>query len=677
MALPVPNLDDRTFQDLVNEARRRIPLYCPEWTDHNLSDPGITLIELFAWMTELLIYRLNKVPDKNYIKFLELIGVRLAPANPATTDITFRLSAPPATAITIPRGTEVATVRTETQEAIVFTTSEDLTISPPVLEAFLLSQDGSRFDDRLPLLREWEGLQAGLAAGGEAPSFPLFQPVPEPGNAFYLGFSSDLRGTVLVLNIACDERAAHGINPSNPPLLWEYWDGAQQGWALFQRRPEAEAWLESDGTRGFNQNGSIVLHVPRTAAETTVGLRQGYWIRCRVTPWTQEQGSYEQSPRLRAITCRAVGGTVPASNSVRVVGEVLGTSNGKPGQVMKVAQVPMLPLGPGEVVEVQKEDNTGWEAWQEVKDFSASGPLDKHYICDPVTGEVQFGPAIRSPNGQEVQHGAIPPRGSQVRLTSYRYGGGPRGNVGRGTLTVLKTSIPYVASVTNRRPASGGVDPESVENAKLRGPQALRTRNRAVTAEDFEYLAREASPSVGRARCVQPGEVGQEGTPQPGVVQVLLVPAMATPKQQLTPQELALSRELREQVKQYLDDRRVLTSVLVVTEPEYLWVSVEARVKVRRGADPQSMARAVEQKLYQFIHPLYGGPEGTGWPFGRDLFTSELYAQIQTVPGVEYVEELLVFPVDPESGKRGEVTQRLKVPPTGLLCSHSHKVTCS
>ena len=121
MALPVPNLDDRVFQDLVNEARSRIPLYCPEWTDHNLSDPGITLIELFAWMTELVIYRLNKVPDKNYVKFLELIGIQLAPGSPASTEITLRLAAPQDNATIIPMGTEIATVRTETQEAIIFT----------------------------------------------------------------------------------------------------------------------------------------------------------------------------------------------------------------------------------------------------------------------------------------------------------------------------------------------------------------------------------------------------------------------------------------------------------------------------------------------------------------------------------------------------------------------------
>ena len=130
MVLPVPDLDDRTFQDIVNEARRRIPLYCPEWTDHNLSDPGITLIELFAWMTEMIIYRLNKVPDKNYVKFLELIGVELAPAASASTDVSFLLSASQPIAITIPRGTEVSTVRTETEEAIEFTTLEDVRVEP-------------------------------------------------------------------------------------------------------------------------------------------------------------------------------------------------------------------------------------------------------------------------------------------------------------------------------------------------------------------------------------------------------------------------------------------------------------------------------------------------------------------------------------------------------------------
>jgi predicted phage baseplate assembly protein len=75
MGLETPRLDDRSFEDLVEEARRRIPLYTPEWTDHNLSDPGITLLELMAWMSDIILYRLNRVPDKHFVKFMELIGM--------------------------------------------------------------------------------------------------------------------------------------------------------------------------------------------------------------------------------------------------------------------------------------------------------------------------------------------------------------------------------------------------------------------------------------------------------------------------------------------------------------------------------------------------------------------------------------------------------------------------
>ena len=132
MALQAPNLDDRTFQDIVSEARSKIPLYCPKWTDYNLSDPGITLIEMFAWIADMLLYRLNRVPEKNYVKFMELIGIKLEPPKPATVEVTFRLSAPQPNPFVIPRETEVATVPTETQDAIVFTTNEDFTILYPV-----------------------------------------------------------------------------------------------------------------------------------------------------------------------------------------------------------------------------------------------------------------------------------------------------------------------------------------------------------------------------------------------------------------------------------------------------------------------------------------------------------------------------------------------------------------
>src|SRR6266498_3579643 len=126
MALPAPQLDDRTFQEIVNEAKGNIARLCPAWTDHNVSDPGVTLIELFAWMTEMLLYRVNQVPEKMYVKFLELLGVRLEPPRAAQAPVTFYLSAPQPNIVIIPADTEVATVRTETSQAVIFTTEADL-----------------------------------------------------------------------------------------------------------------------------------------------------------------------------------------------------------------------------------------------------------------------------------------------------------------------------------------------------------------------------------------------------------------------------------------------------------------------------------------------------------------------------------------------------------------------
>lgn len=679
MPLPVPTLDDRTFQDLVNEARRRIPLYCPEWTDHNLSDPGITLIELFAWMTELIIYRLNKVPDKNYVKFLELMGVSLKPANPASTDITLKLSAAIPEEVTIPAGTEVATVRTETQNAIVFTVDEDLTIIPPQIEYFLVSGDGVRYDDRLPMLREWEAMAAqGVTPAGpdQRTSFPLFQSVPQPGNSFYLGYSTNLRSTVLSITLNCDEAVGTGINPANPPLLWEYWDTLMMDWVPLERRPASVAWLEADGTRGLNTSGQVILHIPGTTGRRVVDSKEGFWIRCTVTPSSERQGAYDASPTLRGTVSESIGGTVAASNAVWVRGERLGTSDGKPGQVMQVSRLPMLPLASSETIETQREDDAGWESWEQVPDFSNSTFQSKHFVCDSATGEIQFGPVIRSAQGDEVRYGATPFGGSQVRLSAYRTGGGPRGNVGSNTLTVLKSSIPFVASVTNRQPATGGVDPEGIENLKLRAPHLLRTRNRAVTEEDFEFLAKEASPLVGRTKCVQAQEVGSDSGTPPGVIQLLVAPAISAPHKRTTPEELTVPRELLEQIREYLDDRRLLTTTMMVSEPEYVWVSVQARVKIRRGANIDETQQAVEEKLYQYIHPIHGGADGNGWPFGRDLFVSELYSQIQVVPDVEYVAELQVFPVDPSAGQLGDPVQTLAVPAAALLCSHLHAITC-
>src|SRR3954452_21438842 len=122
MTLQAPDLDDRRFQDIVDEAKRLIPRYCPEWTNHNLSDPGVALIELFAWMSEMILYRLNQVPERFYAKLLELVCIEPFPPSVARTNLTFWLSTALDYDVVVPTGTQVATAGATEGDQIVFTT---------------------------------------------------------------------------------------------------------------------------------------------------------------------------------------------------------------------------------------------------------------------------------------------------------------------------------------------------------------------------------------------------------------------------------------------------------------------------------------------------------------------------------------------------------------------------
>jgi hypothetical protein len=221
--------------------------------------------------------------------------------------------------------------------------------------------------------------------------------------------------------------------------------------------------------------------------------------------------------------------------------------------------------------------------------------------------------------------------------------------VAKGSINVLKTSIPYVSRIENRQPAIGGVDGESVDSAKVRAPILLRTRGRAVTTEDFEQLAREAAPEVARVRCMLTGE----GTPQ-AAVRVLIVPAAPeTELGELRFEDLVPDDRTLAQVASYLDERRVLGTRVIVEPPMY---------------------QGVTAALYGYFHPLRGGPDGTGWPFGRPVQAGEIYAVLQRVRGVELVEDALLFGADPITGARGDPAQRLGVPGSALVFSYRHQL---
>ena len=653
MTLTVPNLDDRKFQDIVSEARSRIPLYCPKWTDYNLSDPGITLIELFAWMVDILLFRLNRVPDKNYIKFMELIGIHLEPPSPATVNVTFRLSATQPETITIPKGTEAATVRTETQEAITFTTNDNLTIVVAELAHALKTADGTSFSDSLPALKSPDL------------SVDIFQPAPEEDNAFYLGCAKNIGAHALVLTMECSVGGI-GVDPLNPPLVWEFWDGDREQWSSLA--------LEMDTTGGLNTNGQVILRVPRSSVISEVNGILASWIRCRAIKPQPGQQPYSTSPKIKSLLVESIGGTVSASHAYRVAGEVLGTSDGSAGQRFQLQNIPVLPRETGETIEIVGEDEGEYQPWQEVSDFSSSGPDDHHYTCDSVSGEIQFGVTIRQPSGEEYQYGKVPATGRLIRFTAYRCGGGVVGNVGEGTITVLKSSIPYIASVINHRPATGGTDPEALESAKIRAPQVLQSRTRAVTNEDYEYLALEASSAIARAKCISPGSTADGAGMPPGLVRLLLVPEIEEAAGYIAAEELKIPRRVQEEIQAYLDERRLLAVRLEIASPQYLPVAAVVRVKARAGSDPGRVVTAVEQQLYRYINPVCGGPDGTGWPFGRSLSVSEIFATIQGVTEVDYIEEVRLFPVDVESGQRQEPVNLIGITGDSLLCSSNHEI---
>jgi predicted phage baseplate assembly protein len=654
MTLQAPNLDDRKFQDIVSEARSKIPLYCPRWTDYNLSDPGVTLIELFAWMVDMLLYRLNRVPDKNYIKFMELIGVHLEPPKPAMVNVTFRLSASQPEPVTIPRGTEIATVRTETQDAITFSTTSDFTIVPPTLTYSLITPDDNTFTDIMSQLKNPD-IQT-----------PVFQEVPQENNALYLGYKEELNTLALILTIQSSIEGI-GVDPRNPPLAWEYWDDVQERWMLLR--------LDSDTTGGLNTNGQVVLHIPGTVGMKEINGKYACWIRCRATKPNPGQGAYSSSPRIRSVVSESIGCTVPASHALRITNEYMGRSNGRPGQKFQLLNIPLLSRDQEETIEVETETDGEFEPWQEVVDFAESGPNDPHYTCDSVSGEIQFGPSIRHPSGQEHQYGRVPPNGRRIRFSSYRSGGGIIGNVGEGTITVLKSSIPYVDSVNNYEGAGGGTDAETLEAAKLRAPKVLRTNIRAVTNYDFECLALEASPKIARAKCISPGDTTDPQSPPAGTLRLLLIPSVQDGKGYIPMEQLVVPRQVRDEVNSFLDERRLLATRLEIGTAQYVPVAVTAQVKAKRGISHQKVAADVEERLYRYINPINGGEDGKGWPFGRSLSLSEVYAALQGIPRVDYIEEVKLFPVDPDTEQPQEATTMISISPNSVLCSHRHEVT--
>ncbi|MEW2546289.1 putative baseplate assembly protein [Streptomyces sp. NPDC047002] len=642
MALPSPNLDDRRFQQLVDEAKRYVQQRAPEWTDHNVSDPGVTLIETFAYLVDQLLYRLNRVPDKNYLAFLDLLGIELFPPAAAGAEVDFWLSAPQPDTVALAAGTEVTTAAGEDEEAVVFATTGALDIVPSELTRLVTAPHRGEQTDRT----------GALADGADV---PCFQTAPEPGDALLFGLPTAAPRCIVAVRL--DSRVEGvGVDPRQPPLVWEAWDGGR-----WQRCETGE-----DSTGGLNRPGEVIVHIPAGHTASVIGGIRAGWLRCRVVEPEPGQPFYSESPTVREAAVFTVGGTMTVEHAETVVDVPLGTSEGVPGQVFRLERPPVLLDGEPPVVEVSSPE--GWQRWRVVDHFGRSGPGDRHVHVNPATGEFTFPPALREADGTLRVCGDVPPKGAQVRVARYRTGGGPAGNVARGAVNVLRSSVPYVARVGNREAAQGGVAGETVDNAKLRAPQALRMQERAVTAEDYEIIARRAAPSVRRVRCLPAAD-------EPGAVRVLVVPDAVADEgdDRLRFEQLIPSDQVLAAIAAALDERRLIGTRLVVEPPVYQGVTVVARLVAPAG-DADRVREAALAALFRHLNPLHGGADGTGWPFGRPVQYGEVFGVLQRAVGDVLVEDIRMFAADPVSGRRGAPVDRVDVGAGTLVFSYQHQV---
>jgi Baseplate J-like protein len=550
------------------------------------------------------------------------------------------------------------------------------TVAPPVIKALSFTPVGAQQTEApLTACLSYNDFayadHTTAAATVQGPLFTPFTPTADTEPALYLGFDRpfDTRPVTLYLQVEPprpEEVAAEQLAEIDPAALaqltWEY--ASPTGW-----RPLGAL----DETQALSSRGLVQFIGPRDLVARPCFGQTLSWLRLR---W--QRGAFPLPPRLRRVLLN----TTWAAQVATVENEILGSSNGNPGQAFTTAQTPVQPgqqvlvrererPAPPEEQALVAEEGAGavtvtldaagqpdeiWVRWHAVPDFYQSGARDRHYTVDALTGEIRFG---------DGSYGMIPPQGQNNLRVTYRTGGGEQGNRAAGTIVELKSGVPYLDGVTNHEPAQGGAPREPIERLQARGPRVLRHRDRAVTAQDLEDLAAAASAEVARVAAIVPTFSPynlwldpQTPTPTPehaaadaGRMGVIVVPNAAAARP--TP-----SLGLLRRVQAHLQERCPPTADLWVAGPEWIAVTVEATVVPTSFEEADAVGGRVSTALERFLHPLTGGPDGQGWAFGRKPHGSDLSALVEAVDGVDHVRALTVS-LQPETGEADRRLQRM------------------
>ncbi|NEP73691.1 MAG: putative baseplate assembly protein [Okeania sp. SIO2G4] len=537
------------------------------------------------------------------------------------------------------------------------------TFAPPLIESIVVSHTLTLSDAEPEEVLTYNDF---IYATNPVPPFIPFHKTDFEQPACYLGFSlplarTDFPNRTLSLfpgvtevkygddNIPLLPNSTNGTQLNKTEqvqLSWQYWNG--KGWGRLTIRDETE---------NFTRSGLIEFLPPADfTPKEDFNLPPRYWLRVQ---WLQ--GDYEVEPRLEQVLLN----TTMAVQTLTIQQENLGSSDGSENQKFQTTRQPILAgqqlevrepevpsalekqkivLEEGEDAITTIADATGrpqaiWVRWHQVKDFYQSEPRDRHYVLDNLTGKITFG---------DGRNGLIPPPGKgNLRMSRYQTGGGTAGNKPAGAIVQLKTTIPYVDKVINHQAAAGGAAAESLESLIERVPKEVRHRQRAVTKEDYEDLAKLASPQVSRARCIPLANLKTNPLDTKpnlrGAVSVIIVPH----SQEAKPLP---SLELTNRVQSYLQTYTEPTVTISVVGTPYVRVDITTEIAVTSLEGAGEVAQTVEQTLASFLHPLTGGFEGRGWNFGRQPYKSDFYRLLERVPGVDHVSSLEVAEIEELAG---------------------------
>ncbi len=674
MPLPIPDLDDRRFDDLVAELLQRLHRHVPDLTQLSPGDPAYALVDLFAWLTETVIYRANRIPDRQRLAFLNLLQIPLRPARPARGVVCLD---------PLPGPTLPALVHAETPlQAGRLTFTTDGEVQPLPLELRLLvkhAMDGAALAAEgisLTQLREQYGVEP--AAFRPLSLLPGDDPISTVGSldgALYLAFAlpkvlvahadrvrRQIAGTILNLALAPNEEIDGELAASLSPrrLAWDLaW------WPAPVDKPGEVRWLPlesvADSTRGGRQTGVVRLRLPRSAdflrlSEAIDPQYAGLGETPPEPPADLVAGQMLFWLRLSSPDGDPIEAGTLGVNGVEVVGQgvardlMLGAGTGRPDQVV---QLPDADVDAADV-RVDVEELGRFVAWRQVDHFAGHGPDSPVYVVDGQAGTVRFGDGVR---------GRRPPVGARIRAASYRFGGGSAGNLPAGS---IRSIAGLRLKVRHEWPTRGGIDGEMIAEAERRIPAFLAHRERAVTAEDFAVLARD-NPlrPIARADAVAgffPGaNLASVRRNLPGVISVFVLPP-GEPAMAAAPRPTAGT--LRD-VFEYLSARTLLGSELYVLSPQFQPLSIAVSLEVVDPASEQQVFRAVEQALlaYLWALPPYG-LRGKGWPRGRSVEINELRTQAGRVDGVEAVNALRLFYQDLTTLAWLELSDRQALPLT-------------